>query len=373
MKISKSKDACEYNEGDSIESIDHLKLPKEIDITIITRRIEELNMLIIKDNDHADFELDKNDNMYKLKHRKEIKIGFYKNGIAIENFPFYEFNSIESQKILSDILDGYSPYILKSKYPKGVLMQVQNKLNVDFDINKNYYANTVNSNIQGLFDIKCSEKKKLSKDEFLNRLPNSILKDGKVYNIREDISNIISGGKEKPKLNDLIFGDEIKNNGNLIKKEIIDYSADRIEEINIYENEILKKDYFNDNKQQKNFKDYESFEKLNIEFEELLINQICKFKITIPILNGKNLIVNVSKKKFIKDIFNEMLDLIKKCIILPKYKLMQDWSKIIINEDNFTLLSTFPRKAFGFNDNLTLEQNKLFPTSVFIFEENKKI
>lgn len=342
-------------------------------------------MLIIKDNDHANFELDKSENVYKLKHRKEIKIGFFNNGIAIENFPFYEYQSKESLMILSDILDGYSPYIFKDKFPKGVLLQVLNKLNVAFDLNNNnaggFGCNSTEGNgIQGLFDIKCAQKRKLSKDEFLSKLPNTILKDGKVYNIREDLSKIISGGKEHKTLNDLVFGHDgdkkdLMQNPDL-QKELIDYSADRIEEIIIYNIDKIKQDFFYENKDRKNLKDYNSFlETLINEESELAVinNQICKFKITIPILNGKNLMLNVSKKKYVKEVFEELLDLIRKCSLLPKYKLMLDWSLVSIDKESFRLISTFPMKTFDYEDKLTLEENKLYPTSVFIFEEKKKV
>ncbi len=331
-------------------------------------------MLIIKDNDHANFELDKDENVYKLKHRKEIKIGFFKNGIAIENYPFFEYTSIESQNILGDIIEGYSPYIFKQKYPKGVLMQLQNKLHDKYDLNNNNNNKNTNisaSNVQGIFDVKCSNSVKLSKDEFLNKLPKSILKNGKVYNIRDDISNIISG-KVSKNLNELIFDDKNENE-NFSNKEIIDYSADRIEEINIYDNDIIKKDYYLENKVDNNNNIGELKENIDLDNEKLINNQICRFKITIPILNGKNLLVNISKNKFIKDIYSELLDLIKKCSKLPKYKLLNDLSKIKIDVESFVLLSTFPRKEFHYEHKLTLEENKLFPTSVFIFEEKKKI
>lgn len=361
---------------------DNLQIPREIDVAVLTRRIEEINMLIIKDNDHANFELDKLQNVYKLTHRKEIKIGFYKNGIAIENYPFYEYSSIESQKILSDILDGFTPYILKEKFPKGALLQVLNKVNCFYDADNelNFTKNnnfSGNSNPQGLFDIKCSEpNKKLSKEEFLYKLPKNILKDGRIYNIREDISNILSGGKEYKKLNELIFSKEESDlNQNLQKAnfmEIIDYSDDNIDEINIYELGKLKEDYLSEIKVKKDLVNDNNLDILNISDKELIYQQVCKFKITIPILKGKNIMINISKKMFIKDVYDKLLDLIKKCSLLPKYKLLHNWSTISIVNHCFILLSTFPKRSFEYNNHLSFEQNNLYPTSVFIFEEKNK-
>lgn len=51
----------------------------------------------------------------------EVRISFYKNGLMIEGgFPFYPYHSKEAQSMLSDILDGYFPYDLKTKFPEGV-------------------------------------------------------------------------------------------------------------------------------------------------------------------------------------------------------------------------------------------------------------
>ena len=91
-------------------------MPKEIDTEVLTRRIEELNFIaeterIVKNRDGQHF----------FKVLDEVKIYFYKNGLQIEGgFAFSPYHSKEAQSILSDILDGYFPYDLKTKYPEGV-------------------------------------------------------------------------------------------------------------------------------------------------------------------------------------------------------------------------------------------------------------
>ena len=39
-------------------------------------------------------------------------------------------------KILSDILDSYFPYVLKSKFPNGVFLHVIDKTDIKFDEEK---------------------------------------------------------------------------------------------------------------------------------------------------------------------------------------------------------------------------------------------
>ena len=38
----------------------------------------------------------------------------------IDGFPFSPYHAKEAQSMLSDILDGYFPYDLKTKFPEGV-------------------------------------------------------------------------------------------------------------------------------------------------------------------------------------------------------------------------------------------------------------
>ena len=62
--------------------------------------------------------------VHKFRQAEPLPIGFYGNGIAIKGFKFNPYTSKESLRILSDILDGYFPYILKNKYPNGVFIKV---------------------------------------------------------------------------------------------------------------------------------------------------------------------------------------------------------------------------------------------------------
>ncbi|TNV79330.1 hypothetical protein FGO68_gene11922 [Halteria grandinella] len=92
------------------------KLPAEIDTEVLTRRIEELNFIAEKQR------IVKNkDGQHLFQKLNEVKINFYKNGLMIDGgFPFYPYHAKEAQSMLSDILDGYFPYDLKTKFPEGV-------------------------------------------------------------------------------------------------------------------------------------------------------------------------------------------------------------------------------------------------------------
>ena len=61
--------------------------------------------------------------MKEFKVLDPLKIFFFKNGIILKGFVFQPYYSKQAQSILSDILDGYFPFDLKTKYPEGVQLE----------------------------------------------------------------------------------------------------------------------------------------------------------------------------------------------------------------------------------------------------------
>lgn len=66
--------------------------------------------------------------VHKFRKAEPLPLGFFSNGIAIKGYKFYPYKSKESLHILSDLVDGYFPYVLKAKYPNGVFLKVVDKV-----------------------------------------------------------------------------------------------------------------------------------------------------------------------------------------------------------------------------------------------------
>lgn len=62
-------------------------------------------------------------------------MGFFGNGIAIKGFKFFPYKAKQSLQILSDLVDGYFPYVLKHKFPNGVFLSVVDKIALKYDQN----------------------------------------------------------------------------------------------------------------------------------------------------------------------------------------------------------------------------------------------
>ncbi|CAD8080874.1 unnamed protein product [Paramecium primaurelia] len=165
-------------------------LPKEISIDVIKRRIEELNYIMEKDGAN---QIVKNANgMHQFQKMEPLPIGFYKNGIAMKGYKFFSYGSNDAYQILADILEGYFPYQLKQQYPNGTPLKLIDKTE------EVYEAKADDKKQCGYEDLAEKQLKPMKKEEFLEQLPECVIKNGKIIPIRSDIEKRLSG---QPNLN----------------------------------------------------------------------------------------------------------------------------------------------------------------------------
>jgi hypothetical protein len=128
--------------------------------------------------------------VHKFRKAEQLPMAFFGNGIAIKGFKFFPYKSKESLQILSDLVDGYFPYVLKHKYPNGVFLSVADKIAVkyDQDASGSEGENVVNFDALGNKDFLPP-----SKEEFLSKLPKNVIKNGKVIEIRGAIEKRLNG------------------------------------------------------------------------------------------------------------------------------------------------------------------------------------
>ena len=287
-------------------------LPKTIDIKVLARRIDEMNALIYEEQgSNAEFESE-DGKIFKLKHKKEILISFYKNGLIIEGYQFFPYESEPSQKIIQDIIDGYSPYILHERYPHGVLMKVENHVKSLYEPNK---ISTADKNIKNLNDP--GEQKYMSPKEFVNIFPNKIIKNGNILNIKEDMENILN-----------INSNNSKDKNNIDKEE---------NEFDLYD----KKD------------------------KEIKEEDLCKLKIKVVTVD-KVINVKIHKNKNI----NELFDFVKTYVNNNLKKISSTLK--INNISDYGFIMAFPFKILSYdkiiNKENTLEKCGLFPSLFITFD-----
>jgi hypothetical protein len=287
-------------------------LPKTIDIKILARRIDEMNAIIYEEQgSNAEFESE-DGKIFKLKHKKEILISFYKNGLIIEGYQFFPYESETSQKIIQDILDGYSPFILHERYPHGVLMKVENHVKNIYEANKS--SNNIDKNIVNLNSP--GEQKLMTPKEFVNIFPNKIIKNGRILNIKEDMEKILN------------INQDLKNKDNLEQEE-------------------------------------KEFDLYNKENKEIKNEDLCKLKIKIITID-KIIKVNIPKNRHI----NELFDFVKK---YSNNELKKISSTLKINNiSDYGFIMTFPFKILTYEKTIdkenTLEKCGLYPSLFITFD-----
>ena len=283
-------------------------LPKTIDIKVLERRIDEMNAIIYEEQgNNAQFESE-DGKIFKLKQKKEILISFYKNGLIIEGYQFFPYESETSQKIIQDIIDGYSPYILHDRYPHGVLMKIENHVKILYEPN-------INKNIKNLNDP--GEQTYMSPKEFVNIFPNKIIKNGNILNIKEDMEKILNINK-----------DESNNKDNSKTEE---------NEFNLYD--------------EKN--------------KEIKDEDLCKLKIKVVTVD-KIINIKIPKNKHI----NELFDFVKK-YVNDNLKKISSTLKIN-NINDYGFIMTFPFKILFYDKNKnkenTLDKCGLYPSLFITFD-----
>ena len=95
----------------------------------------------------------------------------------MKGFPFYPYHAKEAQSVLSDILDGFFPYDLKTKYPEGVPLKPIDLTEEMFDP-----KDVQKKKMWGIEDFDKPEGL-MDKQTFLKQFPKNVVKDGKLIPI----------------------------------------------------------------------------------------------------------------------------------------------------------------------------------------------
>ncbi|XP_067867552.1 UBX domain-containing protein 11 isoform X1 [Heterodontus francisci] len=142
----------------------------------------------------------------RLKRPDPIPLTLFKNGIVMFNGPFRSFDEPSTQHCMQDIMDGYFPSELQNRYPEGIPIKVTDRRDMIFRDRRLHVefpgvGQTIDgSRIPGVSAQPDSEVvkemseipgPKLSVEQFLSRLPKTIIRAGKVIDIRGDIKDIL--------------------------------------------------------------------------------------------------------------------------------------------------------------------------------------
>ncbi|CAK8683487.1 unnamed protein product [Clavelina lepadiformis] len=218
-----------------------------VDFDLIVKNIQDLNIIagegksiIQKTKDGA-----------RLKVQDTIPLTLYANGFVMFSGPFRPYSDITTRRCLSDIMDGFFPSELHKKYPDGVPIKVTDNRNVifkdprskemfpgigralqgektenlpEFITSSTTASKQTNTNCSSTEGTSCTVTSKLpaqkiSVDQFLERLPKSVVRGGKVIDVRSSLKDALTidleKGSDSPVLVETDVVQEMQNRMNM--------------------------------------------------------------------------------------------------------------------------------------------------------------
>ncbi|KAG2443096.1 hypothetical protein HYH02_009510 [Chlamydomonas schloesseri] len=187
--------------------------PLPVSLSALQAKVDELNDLagdgcgqIVKDGA----------GQHVLATRDPVNLVIYRDGLQIHVLPAKPFNDPASANVLRDVMDGYFPYVLKRDFPDGVPLRVVDRTHESIDSSPSRRqgpsggaggasaARAGGGGAGGGGNVRTWDEIDVaggsgggpapeSRDKFLSRLPQAVIKNGKVIEIRSDISKMMGG------------------------------------------------------------------------------------------------------------------------------------------------------------------------------------
>ena len=141
-----------------------------------------------------------------------VPIILYKNGLAMFSGPFRPYSDPATQQVIRDLTEGYFPSELQSRFPEGVPLAVTDQRDVIFRQRSTYFSGSGHllggekgpsrllpagsvlrtpPKSSGLKEVWELPGKKLSMDQFLSKMPQSVVRKGRVLDIRAGIKDTL--------------------------------------------------------------------------------------------------------------------------------------------------------------------------------------
>ncbi|XP_077977161.1 UBX domain-containing protein 11-like [Glandiceps talaboti] len=193
----------------------------QVDFNKVIENIKELNVLA----GEGVHRIQRTIGGARLRPPDPIPLTLYANGIVMFSGPFRSYDEPETQLCMKDLTDGYFPFELQPRYPEGIPFLVTDKREVYFEDTRHQEhfpgmgqvlggdhkpSVLLPSNLDKTSSTwsRKSEKPKyvtselpgpkLTVEQFLNKLPQSVIKEGKVIDVRSSIGDTIKPDPGKP-------------------------------------------------------------------------------------------------------------------------------------------------------------------------------
>ncbi|XP_059142234.1 UBX domain-containing protein 11-like isoform X2 [Physella acuta] len=173
-------------------------IPLNIDFNLLIENIKDLNVLagegvakIKKTADGARFEIP-----------DPVQLTIYANGILMYDGPFRPYTDPTTRQCVQDLLDGYFPTELQKRYPDGVPFVVTDLRGTYFQPKKHLLAfagegqTLGDKSSESVITTSRLPNKPLTQAQFLHKIPKSVVRDGKIIDIRDSIQKTLLGNDD---------------------------------------------------------------------------------------------------------------------------------------------------------------------------------
>jgi hypothetical protein len=151
----------------------------------LLKKLNDLNEKV------ADKKIVQNGSSARFEHAKMLRVCVYADGLLVGGGPARSFE--DSEAFVKDVCDGYFPQEFKSQYPDGIKLDVRD-------------CRSERAPFQGPGQMSGRKARTLSDigstdmrvDDFLNKLPQKVIKDGRPVDIRDAIRERLVPSVEAP-------------------------------------------------------------------------------------------------------------------------------------------------------------------------------
>lgn len=138
-------------------------------------KIEELNSLLSSEPTQIKTDAKRGKIVHASEMFDSMSVTVYSDGIMIRRGPFRNLNSASHASFVRDVMDGFFPSEFREEFPDGVMFHLIDKHSTAF----------VGSRDQ--------TEGSLSREQFLGKVHKTVLKDGSILSVRQDLANFIDG------------------------------------------------------------------------------------------------------------------------------------------------------------------------------------
>ncbi|XP_022049100.2 UBX domain-containing protein 11 isoform X2 [Acanthochromis polyacanthus] len=147
----------------------------------------------------------------QLAKKDPVQLRLYSNGIVMFDGPFRSYQEHSTQQCMQDLMDGYFPSELSERFPDGVPFEVHDRRDEEFVFRLPWEAfSGEGQTVCGMKAEAASSQlpgKKLTTDQFLNKLPKCVVKGGRVIDVRDSVRATLQGSSADPESSSMILID----------------------------------------------------------------------------------------------------------------------------------------------------------------------